>query len=324
VSSNLAGDATFHLLRELSRLDTGPMNTDDVIRDFATTGGTLPRASMQWALENWDAAVPRFIELLDRCTDGIDRSEETKNALFFIIHLFGEKRETRAFHALCRLLKSSDDVDSILADAITATLCGVLICTYDGDMGVLKEVIESSTTFEFARAAALEAMAYLTRTGALTDDDMRAYMLHLLAEMRPQAAGFVWTAWTLTVANLGYQDYAGQVEQLFDRGFVPHHDMSMRNFNEQLRRTLDDPARMAGFKHDRIGPFTDTVGTLSTWYGFSEQAKLDVARRAAKAEAETFALPDRDEPYINPHRHVGRNDPCPCGSGKKYKKCCLE
>jgi hypothetical protein len=23
------------------------------------------------------------------------------------------------------------------------------------------------------------------------------------------------------------------------------------------------------------------------------------------------------------HR-IGRNDPCPCGSGKKYKKCCLE
>ncbi len=21
-------------------------------------------------------------------------------------------------------------------------------------------------------------------------------------------------------------------------------------------------------------------------------------------------------------RKVGRNDPCPCGSGKKYKKCC--
>ena len=24
------------------------------------------------------------------------------------------------------------------------------------------------------------------------------------------------------------------------------------------------------------------------------------------------------------HRKVGRNDPCPCGSGKKYKKCCLQ
>ena len=23
------------------------------------------------------------------------------------------------------------------------------------------------------------------------------------------------------------------------------------------------------------------------------------------------------------HTKVGRNDPCPCGSGKKFKKCCL-
>lgn len=29
------------------------------------------------------------------------------------------------------------------------------------------------------------------------------------------------------------------------------------------------------------------------------------------------------EPIRNPWRHVGRNDPCPCGSGKKAKKCCL-
>ena len=28
-------------------------------------------------------------------------------------------------------------------------------------------------------------------------------------------------------------------------------------------------------------------------------------------------------PVINPMRHVGRNDPCPCGSGKKAKRCCL-
>ncbi len=25
-----------------------------------------------------------------------------------------------------------------------------------------------------------------------------------------------------------------------------------------------------------------------------------------------------------PGRHVGRNEPCPCGSGRKYKHCCLE
>jgi hypothetical protein len=29
------------------------------------------------------------------------------------------------------------------------------------------------------------------------------------------------------------------------------------------------------------------------------------------------------DPYVRAVPKVGRNDPCPCGSGKKYKKCCL-
>jgi SEC-C motif-containing protein len=28
------------------------------------------------------------------------------------------------------------------------------------------------------------------------------------------------------------------------------------------------------------------------------------------------------ETVVNTQPKVGRNDPCPCGSGKKYKKCC--
>ena len=29
------------------------------------------------------------------------------------------------------------------------------------------------------------------------------------------------------------------------------------------------------------------------------------------------------QPMRRSEPRVGRNDPCPCGSGKKYKKCCL-
>ncbi len=32
---------------------------------------------------------------------------------------------------------------------------------------------------------------------------------------------------------------------------------------------------------------------------------------------------DNPQPYRREAPKVGRNDPCPCGSGKKYKKCCL-
>lgn len=31
----------------------------------------------------------------------------------------------------------------------------------------------------------------------------------------------------------------------------------------------------------------------------------------------------RDQPAVRSEPRVGRNAPCPCGSGKKYKKCCL-
>lgn len=27
--------------------------------------------------------------------------------------------------------------------------------------------------------------------------------------------------------------------------------------------------------------------------------------------------------YVRENPKIGRNDPCPCGSGRKYKKCCM-
>jgi uncharacterized protein YchJ len=40
-------------------------------------------------------------------------------------------------------------------------------------------------------------------------------------------------------------------------------------------------------------------------------------------ESSDHAFYDEPEkPFIREDSKVGRNDPCPCGSGKKYKKCC--
>jgi uncharacterized protein len=35
-------------------------------------------------------------------------------------------------------------------------------------------------------------------------------------------------------------------------------------------------------------------------------------------------FPDAGLPYLRVAPKIGRNEPCPCGSGKKYKKCCLD
>jgi preprotein translocase subunit SecA len=45
-------------------------------------------------------------------------------------------------------------------------------------------------------------------------------------------------------------------------------------------------------------------------------------RLAQEAAAQAAAAPQKVATIVHQGPRVGRNDPCPCGSGKKYKKCC--
>ena len=307
------------------------MTVDDVIRDLAEAqDGVLPVDAMTWAREHWDEAWPRFLELLDRCTDGSDRSRETVDALFFILHMMGEMQETRGFPGLCRLIRDSETIDGILGDATTESLAPILISTFDGNPALLKAVIEDAAADQFVREAAFEALAWHCRMGAISDEEMRAYLLHLHEHIQPDE-NVVWLGWVNAVSSLGYEDLAAKAERLVDE-FFPHV-MDVDDFRDDLRQTLDDPDRMARFAANHLGPFVDAVGTLSTWHGFSEEYRAERARWAA-GEGEAHDLDDPlvpqgwpsityGEPAVNPMRDVGRNDPCPCGSGKKHKKCCL-
>ena len=53
---------------------------------------------------------------------------------------------------------------------------------------------------------------------------------------------------------------------------------------------------------------------------FSRLDKKKQAKADQPGEDED-PLPDPVKP-IHSDKHPDRNDPCPCGSGKKYKKCC--
>jgi len=43
---------------------------------------------------------------------------------------------------------------------------------------------------------------------------------------------------------------------------------------------------------------------------------------AAKEMQDNSKGETKSAPIVNKNKNIGRNDPCPCGSGKKYKKCC--
>lgn len=52
---------------------------------------------------------------------------------------------------------------------------------------------------------------------------------------------------------------------------------------------------------------------------FIDQIDLMIAEVAQAADA---AMTGAKVQSVNPYKNIGRNDECPCGSGKKFKQCC--
>ena len=52
-----------------------------------------------------------------------------------------------------------------------------------------------------------------------------------------------------------------------------------------------------------------------------EAKAASVENMVGAGQRPTFRF-TKPRPVVKDHK-IGRNDPCPCGSGLKYKKCCL-
>ena len=88
----------------------------------------------------------------------------------------------------------------------------------------------------------------------------------------------------------------------------------MESFNQDFIRStwVDAKAR-----HDEVQAVSSQGATATA----TKAATQTAAQQAAEASNKnTDAKP---EPIRNTGVKIGRNDPCPCGSGKKYKQCCL-
>ena len=85
-------------------------------------------------------------------------------------------------------------------------------------------------------------------------------------------------------------------------------------------------ARQYMLSHQTIDQLGSTTASAET----PAQAQSDAPAAAPAAQTEDGASepesvmprPDPGVPYQRVDEKVGPNDPCPCGSGKKFKKCC--
>src|ERR1700736_6529577 len=295
------------------------MDEGKILHELTYAEG-LPKEALKAASAQRVEMLPLFLDEIETYL-ALDPGARAKSTpLFFIFHLLGEWREKSAYRPLARLLRlPRRDVDAIFGDGITPTSHCVMAAVFDGDPEPLYDIILDPNAEEFIRAGMCEALAMVTVRGELDRAVAGRFLRDAFMEMQPQAECYVWVGWQSAIAMLGMSDLKLLVKKAFDRGFIDSHVLGFEHFEEDLRRGIEHPGepRLPDDRDSTL--FGDTVEELSGWYCFTEQYRNDQERW----EREERAAPVRSERLENPFKSVGRNDRCPCGSGKKFKKCCL-
>jgi Protein of unknown function (DUF1186)/SEC-C motif len=274
------------------------------------SGEGLPIEAIRIATADRATVAPLLIEAIDRYEP---KSEVEENGLFIAFHLLGQWREKPAYRALARFLRRPD-IESILGDATTETSHKVMANVFDGDPGPIRDIISDPEADEFVRNRMFDTLVMLVFQGELDRTVVAEFLRSAFTDIEPQDHCAVWDGWQGAVALLALEELVPLVREAFQRGFIDEATLRFKDFEDDLRQACTGrPLRP--WRRKEYEPFGDVVGELSHWAAFQP--------KKPRTAEEWRPGPWPEMPVKNPFRNVGRNDPCPCGSGRKFKKCCL-
>jgi hypothetical protein len=300
--------------------DDRPAVVAEIVDGLSGDNG-LPRGALRRAVENWEQALPVFLDMLEAYIDNPEPNEADADPLFFILHLFGQMRETRAYPLLMRFAAMAPaHVERVLGDAITATFSRVAASVFDGNPQPMRHAILDEQADEFIRNGLLEALALVARDGRADRADTAAFLEQCYTDLKPERDSYVWAGWQSAISYLGLSELTDLVRRAFISGRIDPSIMSFRHFEQDLAAIRADPAG-AGPGHGEIGYFGDAIAELSHWHAFSEAARRPQPELVDQAAANHMPVVTRS---VKQRGRPRGNDPCPCGSGKKYKKCCRD
>jgi hypothetical protein len=290
--------------------------------------GRFPVEAIREARAKREAIVPLILQEVDEFI-ATGRTRIGDDALFLAFHLLGEWRETAACRPFANLLRlPGDALESVLGDATTETAPRVMAAVFDGDPAPLHAIIHDEAADEFIRSGMIRTLVMLTLNGTVPRAETTAFLRDCYDQLRPREGCFVWHGWQCAVAWLGLVELKPLVQEAFARGWIDPSWQSFQDFEKDLNHAIAHPGTPPPGRDDELTPFDDTIAELEHWGCFQPESMRD-------DESDPFGCDDLDSddlgppwlpnnlPKRNPYRHVGRNDPCPCGSGKKFKKCCL-
>jgi uncharacterized protein len=295
--------------------DTGPIET--YLHAIATER-QLPNFAIGICTVRIEEAAPPLRAVLVRAADGGELSDDESLLLLRGLHILGGARDREACQPLLRLLRQPfDEVDALLGDAVSETLARIVTGVFDDEIESLLALIADNSIDGFIREALFGAATFLTWEGRIGRDRYREFLVRFHEERPAEDEDQAWAGWLRAIGLLGLRDLVPLVDAGFRDGHLPGGTIYRSEFDEDLADAERAPDDIERFTQINLGYIEDVLVSLDWAYDGED---------AFDEDEETGPFTDfytREEPVKNPLRHVGRNDPCPCGSGKKFKKCCL-
>jgi hypothetical protein len=301
------------------------METAEILRQFERATGKFARAAVEAAVARQEEVTPHLLRILE---DTVDRAAELDAEGDYMAHLYAmfllaQFRETRAYPLMVRFASLPGDLqDSLCGDFIAEGLGQVLASVCGGDIEGIQSVIENENADEWARGAALSGLVTLVAAGQKSRDEIVSYFARLFRGKLARKWSHVWDSLVSDSCDLYPAELVDDIGQAYEEGLVDpgfvHFDDVKRALALGKDRAL---ARLADNTHRRL--VDDTVKEMGWWECFRDRSTSGVKGAAqASASAKASFKPAASTQIVRTGPKTGRNEPCPCGSGKKYKKCC--
>jgi hypothetical protein len=280
-----------------------------------------PVVAVGACLMRMNEAAPALRAAFAKLADNASLSPDEERLGCRSLYILGGARDTASWPILSRLLRRSD-LEERLGDIITEGLGGAAAGMYGGDFDSLVSILVDRAIDEFAREQVLCAATFLTFDGVIERSRMEAWLERFDEERQADPLHYMWFGWMLSIALLGLRRMEAQVRRAWDDGRILQDVVSWKEFQNDLDAAEQRPDDIERFRALHIGYIEDAYDAMSwlSWTDDDDDSEpYDGSDSGARWDGRIFS----QEPEVNPWRHVGRNDPCPCGSGKKAKKCCL-
>ena len=274
----------------------------------------FPDKAWKIILKNKEEAIPYLRSAIEKALEEQENLEEDYGLHFYALFLLAEFQDRESFSKIMEFAVLPDEaLDYLLGDLTTDGFKDIVYNTYNGDIELLKNIILDESVNEFIRAELLEVMGQLYLDGTLEENEWKNFLRQSVYS--GEEYSYFYNEIASMICKCHFVDMLPHIRymlenELMDENFLGEYDSCldyMFEYREEDKKFCQTSIKAAE--------------TLKSWNMFEQEVTSNVVSdKETRKEFEKFMKMMTGQNTVH---KVGRNEPCPCGSGKKYKFCCL-